>query len=41
LKKEPKEEILSISLIVSEPSSPYKSKPICLKIALPLAISLD
>jgi hypothetical protein len=38
---EPKEEILPISLIVSGPISPYKSKPIGLKRVLPLAISLD
>jgi hypothetical protein len=38
---EPKEAILSINLIVSRPSSPYKSKPIGLKIVMPLEISLD
>jgi hypothetical protein len=38
---EPKESILSINLIVSGSSSPYKSKPIGLKIVVPLEISLD
>jgi hypothetical protein len=38
---EPNNAISSISLVVSDLSLPYRSKPTGIKIVLPLAISLD
>jgi hypothetical protein len=38
---EPNTSIQSISLVASDPSLPYKSKPTGIKIVLPLASSLD